>query len=113
MLASGERAGLLTNGDMLRLLLSDPSRADSHITIAIAGWRELMAPPDSYRLLLALVGAPTLQLLPTVLGAARLHQAKLTSHLRRQARDAITGFIDAVLELYARSHQPRSDPAVA
>ena len=98
LLASGERAGLVTNGDMLRLLLSDPSRADSHITIAIAGWRELTAPPDSYRLLLALIGAPTLHLLPTVLGAGRLHQAKLTSHLRRQARDAITGFINAVLE---------------
>ena len=98
LLASGELAGLVTNAAMLRLLFSDSSRADSHITIAISGWRELMAPPDSYRLLLALVGARGLPCLPSVLQAARLHQAKVTTHLRRQARDAIIGFINAVLD---------------
>jgi hypothetical protein len=97
LLASRERAGLVTNGNMLRLLLSDPLRANSHITIAISGWCELRAPPDSYRLLVALMGARGQQFLPSVLQAARLHQAKVTTHLRRQARDAIVGFINAVL----------------
>ncbi len=98
LLASGERAGLVTNGDMLRLLLSDPLRADSHITIAISGWRDAIAPPDSYCLLVALMGARGLPFLPSVLHAARLHQTKVTTHLRRQARDAIVGFINAVLD---------------
>ena len=33
-----------------------------------------------------------------MLQAARLHQAKVTTHLRRQASDAIIGFINAVLD---------------
>ncbi len=98
LLASGEPAGLLTNGGTLRLLLSDPSRADSHLSIPIAGWDEQALPPDSYRLLLALAGAAGLPRLPLVLEAARLHQAKVTIGLRRQAREAITGFINAVLD---------------
>ena len=32
-------AGLLTNGEMLRLLLCDPSRADSHLSVGIDAWR--------------------------------------------------------------------------
>ena len=35
LLATSERAGLLTNGEMLRLLLCDSSRADSHLTIEL------------------------------------------------------------------------------
>jgi len=98
LLASDERAGLLTNGGTLRLLLSDPSRADSHLSIPITGWGEQALPPDSYRLLLALAGAAGLPRLPLVLEAARLHQAKVTIGLRRQAREAITGFINALLD---------------
>jgi hypothetical protein len=98
LLASGERAGLLTNGDMLRLLLCDPSRADSFLSIPLASWRDRPLPPDSYRVLLALAGANGLPRLPTVLEAARLHQTKVTTALRRQARDAIVGFINAILD---------------
>jgi len=101
LLASGERAGLLTNGEVLRLLLCNPVRADSHVTIAIGGtngWRSHALPPDSYRALVALVGAPGLARLTDVLQAARLHQAGVTTELRRQAREAILGFINAVLE---------------
>lgn len=101
LLASGEPAGLLTNGETLRLLISDPSRADSHLSMPISGWREQILPPDCYRLLLGLAGAHGMAFLPLVLQAARLHQAKVTTHLRRQARDAVTGFINAVLDRMA------------
>lgn len=109
LVASGERAGIVTNGDMLRLVLSDPSRADSHISIPISFWWEQALPPDSYRLLLALAGAPALPRLPLVLEAARLHQAGVTVHLRRQARDAVTGFVNAVLD--RQPHRRGLDPA--
>ena len=96
LLARGEPAGLVTNGDMLRLLLCDPLRADSHLSVAVDGWRERPLPPDSFRVLLALAGARGLPRLPVVLEAARLHQAKVTTDLRRQARAAITGFVNAL-----------------
>jgi len=96
LLSRGERAGLLTNGDMLRLLLCDPARADSHLSVPVSDWRQKPLPPDSFRVLLALAGAMGLPRLPDVLEAARLHQAKVTTELRRQARDAITGFINAL-----------------
>jgi hypothetical protein len=96
LLASGERAGLLTNGDTVRLLLCDPSRADSHLTVGITHWRQAPRTPDSFRLLQALVSADTLPNLPAVLEAARLHQARVTTELRRQAREAIVGFINAL-----------------
>ncbi|HYZ23994.1 MAG TPA: hypothetical protein VE690_17740 [Rhodopila sp.] len=96
LLAAGERAGLLTNGALLRLLLCDPVRADSVVSIDTAAWRSRTEPPDSFRLLRALAGADTLPSLPSVLDAARLHQARVTKDLRRQARDAITGFINAL-----------------
>ena len=57
LLASGERLGLLTDGEELRLLLCDPAYPDSHIAIPLAGsdgWRAQDFAPDSYRLLLAL-----------------------------------------------------------
>jgi hypothetical protein len=96
LLALGERVGLLTNGDMIRLLLCDPSCADSHLSIPISGWRQQPVPPDSFRILIALAGARGLSGLPAVLQAARLYQAKVTTDLRRQAREAITGFINAL-----------------
>ena len=96
LLSRGERAGLVTNGDVLRLLLCDPSRADSHLSVPVSGWRERPLPPDSFRILVALAGAQGLPRLPGVLEAARLHQVKVTTQLRQQARDAITGFINAL-----------------
>jgi hypothetical protein len=98
LLARAERAGLLTNGDTLRLLLCDPSRADSFLSIPLGSWRDRPLPPDSWRVLLALAGANALSRLPEVLDSARLHQTKVTAALRGQARDAIVGFINAVLD---------------
>ncbi|HEY0185694.1 MAG TPA: hypothetical protein VGC09_23065 [Rhodopila sp.] len=96
MLSLGEHAGLITNGDVLRLLLCDPSRADSHLSVSMAGWRQRSLPPDSFRILMMLAGAHGLPRLAVVLEAARLHQAKVTTELRRQAREAIVGFINAL-----------------
>ena len=96
LLTRGERVGLLTNGDVVRLLLCDPSRADSHLTFPLGDWRARPLPPDSFRVLLALAGATGLPRLPDVLEAARLHQVKVTGELRRQARQAISGFINAL-----------------
>ena len=50
LLASGERMGLLTDGEELRILLCDPARPDSHIGIRLdraGGWRAARALPDS------------------------------------------------------------------
>ena len=101
LLAGGERAGLLTNGEALRLLLCDPARPDSHITIPLAGvggWRTQNLAPDLYRLLLALAAPKGLAALADVLDAARLSQTRVTKDLRLQARDAIEGFLQAVLD---------------
>ena len=100
LLASGERAGLLTDGDVLRLLISDPVHPDSHVTIPLSGhdgWCHQDSPPDSFALLLALAGARAQPLLPKILDAARLHQTRQTSELRLQARDGLEGFLRAVL----------------
>jgi len=96
LLSLGERAGLMTNGDVLRLLFCDPSYADSHLSIPVSDWRQQPLPPDSFRVLMALASARGLPRLPGVLEAARLHQAHVTTALRRQAREAITGFINAL-----------------
>jgi hypothetical protein len=109
LLACGERAGLLTNGKTLRLLLCDSSRVDSFLSIPLDSWRDRPLPPDSFRVLLVLAGASTLDRLPEVLEAARLHQTKVTTALRRQAREAIVGFINAVLDGLSDRHG--ADPA--
>lgn len=96
LLTRGERAGLLTNGDTVRLLLCDPARADSHLSIQVDAWKQSRQAPDSFRLLAGLAGAAGLPRLPAVLEAARLHQTKVTTELRRQARDAIEAFISAL-----------------
>jgi hypothetical protein len=101
LLAGGERAGLLTNGDDLRLLLCDPARPDSRITIGLAGaagWRAQNMAPDSYRVLLALAAPQGLAALASVLDAARLSQTRVTKDLRVQARNAIEGFLQGVLD---------------
>ena len=96
LLATGERAGLLTNGGTIRLLIGDLSRSDSHLSIGLSGWRQAKSAPDSFRVLKALAGADGLPRLPSVLDAARLHQTRVTTELRRQAKEAIAGFIDAL-----------------
>ncbi|HEY4042263.1 MAG TPA: DNA methyltransferase [Rhodopila sp.] len=96
LLAAKEWAGLLTDGEIIRLLICDPSRSDSHLSVDISGWRTAAAPPDSFRLLKGLAGADGVSRLPAVLEAARLHQVRVTTELRRQARAAIVGFINAL-----------------
>jgi hypothetical protein len=101
LLASNQRAGLLTDGEELRLLLCDPARADSHVTIPFggaAGWCGRNVPPDSYRLLHALVRPHGLASLREILDAARLSQARVTKELRTQARGAVEGFLQGVLD---------------
>ncbi len=99
--SNGERLGLLTNGQELRLLLCDPVRSDSHIGISLSGgdgWRVQALAPDSFRLVLALASPPGIAALPELLEAARLSQTRVTQELRLQARAAIEGFLQAVID---------------
>ncbi len=97
LLASGERLGVVTDGEELRLLLCDPARPDSHIAIPLAGgagWRGRNLAPDWYCLVLALAAPRGIRALPEVLDAA----SRLTDGLRVQAREAIEGFLQALLD---------------
>ena len=96
LFARAESAGLLTNGDVLRLLICDPTRADGHLSIGVGSWRQSREPPDSFRVIRALAGAEGLPRLPAVLEAARLHQVRVTTELSRQAKQAVVGFITAI-----------------
>jgi hypothetical protein len=107
LLATAERVGLLTNGDFLRLLLCDPARPDSHITVPLAGaagWRAQALAPDSFRLLVGFVTPKGAGRLADVLDAACLYQSRVTKELRVQARNAIEGFLKALLDHPANSH---------
>ncbi|MFL5256127.1 MAG: hypothetical protein ACJ8AI_25180 [Rhodopila sp.] len=96
LLVRNERAGLITNGQTLRLLLSDASRPDSFMAFPVDRWRDPGAVPDEACVLAGLAGAQALAHLPDVLQAAASHQAKVTAELRRQAREAILGFVNAL-----------------
>jgi hypothetical protein len=109
LLGSGERLGLLTNGEELRLLLCDPARPDSHITIPLVGtkgWQAQKPAPDSYRLVLALARPKGIATLPELSEAARMSQSRVTKSLRTQARHAIEGFLQAVLDNPANAGEP-------
>jgi len=116
LLASSERAGLLTDGEELRLLLCDPARPDSHVAIRLdrsGGWRAARGLPDSYRLLLALASPDGVGALPDLAEAARLAQTTVTKKLRLQARRAIEGFLQELLDhpQNAAVRQDWTDPA--
>ena len=101
LLARNERVGLLTDGDELRLLICDPARPDSHIAMRLdraGGWRGARSVPDSFRLLLALACPTGLTKMPELTEAARLAQTKVTAQLRVQARLAVEGFMQEVLD---------------
>jgi hypothetical protein len=99
LLAAGERLGLLTNGVELRLLICDPARLDSQIEISIdPNWKRSRDVPDSYRLLLALASPGGVEKLPEIIDKARLQQARVTKELRVQARHAVEGFLQGVLD---------------
>ena len=99
LLTCGERLGLLTNGVELRLLISDPARPDSQIIIPIDPvWKRNRDVPDSYCFLLALVSPAGVRAIPDLVEKARLQQTRVTTELRRQARQAIELFIREVLD---------------
>ncbi len=101
LLAKGERAALLTDGEELRLLICDPARPDSHIAFRLdrsGGWRAARDVPDSYRLLVALASRDGVAVLPDLTEAARLAQSTVTKKLRLQARRAIEGFLQETLD---------------
>ncbi len=101
LLAKGERVGLLTDGEGLRLLLCDPSRPDSHVLFRLdraGGWRGAFSPPDSFRLLLALAGPSGVARIADITEQARLTQTRVTAKLREQARSAIAEFVQCLLD---------------
>lgn len=109
LLAKGERVGLLTDGEELRLLLCDPARPDSHIAVRLdrsGGWRAARSVPDSFRLLVSLASPGGVAALPDLAEEARLAQSTVTKKLRLQARRAIEGFLQEVLD------HPRNEAAL-
>jgi hypothetical protein len=99
--AAGERVGLLTDGEELRVLLAHPARPDSHIAVRLdrsGGWRAAREIPYSYRLLLALASPAGVRAVPELVEAARLAQATVTAKLRLQARLAVEAFVQEVLD---------------
>ncbi len=99
LLTSGERLGLITNGVELRLLISDPARPDSQVVIPLdPGWKRHREIPDSFLLLLALASPEGIKSLPDIVDKARLQQARVTKELREQAREAVTGFVQEIID---------------
>lgn len=99
LLTAGERLGLLTNGVQLLLLVSDPARTDSTVTIPLdPDWKRSRDMPDSFRMLLALAGPAGAAALPDIIEKARLQQARVTKELRVQARQAVEGFVQEVID---------------
>ena len=101
LLKEGERLGLLSDGTELRLLFCDPARTSGYMSIRLdktGGWRGSRTMPDSFRLLLALASPRGLTLLPELLEQARLTQARVTAKLREQAKRAVMGFVQTVLD---------------
>jgi hypothetical protein len=109
LLTRGEHLGLLTNGTELRLLLCDPARPDSHVSIPLTGtqgWSTRRHVPDSFRLVMALAAPAGVRAIPKLLEAARLRQTRVTKDLRHQARTAVEGFLQSVLD------DPRNAPVL-
>ncbi|MBE7558420.1 N-6 DNA methylase [bacterium] len=99
LLTTNERLGLLTNGIELQLLLSDPARPDSVVSIPLdPDWKRSRHVPDSLRFVLALASPEGVRALPDLVEKARLQQARVTKELRLQARRAVEGFVQCVLD---------------
>ena len=99
LLAKGERIGLLTNGVHLLILISDPARPDSIVSIPIeAGWKRSRDIPDSFKFLLAVASPRGVEAVPDLTEKARLQQTRVTEELRVQARQAIEFFVREVLD---------------
>src|SRR5258706_345376 len=83
----------LTKRVQLLLLLGDPARPDSTVTIPLdPGWKRQRTVPDSLRFVMALARPEGLQALPDLVDTARLQQARVTKELRVQARQAVERF---------------------
>ncbi len=103
LLAQNERVGLLTDGVELRLLICDPAKPESRISIRLDrtnGWRSPRQTqvPDSLRLLLALASPKGISAVSDLTEEARLAQSTVTRKLRTQARRAVEGFIQEVID---------------
>jgi hypothetical protein len=101
LLATGERLGLLTNGVELRLIFSDPARRASFASFSLSQWKQVKhydPIPDAFRLFVAFTRPEGQAILPKVIEEARLKQGQVTKDLRSQARKAIEGFIQGVLD---------------
>ncbi len=101
LLTKGERIALLTDGEELRIVLSDPSGRDSNLTISLdgsSGWRRARDVPDSFRLLRALCQPAGVQAIGELLDEARLAQSGVTRKLREQTRRAVERFIQGLLD---------------
>jgi hypothetical protein len=98
-LACQERVGLITDGQELRILISDPSGMDSELVINIdTDWKRSYYVPDSFRFLISIISPNGIAFLPELLDKAHLKQSTVTKELRIQARQAIEGFIQKVLD---------------
>lgn len=101
LMETQETLGLLTDGEELRLLIRDPSRRESHISILLTrsgGWRGTRTPPESLTLLIALAGPCGVANIAQVLEEARKAQTTVTDELRGQARQAIQGFLQELVD---------------
>lgn len=99
LLAAGERFGVLTNGVHLVLLISDPARPDSTVTIPIeTSWKRGREVPDSFRFFLAMARPEGVSAISELTDRARLQQARVTKELRKQARRAVELFIQEILD---------------
>ncbi len=99
LLACQERVGLITDGQELRILISDPSGTDSEVVINIdTDWKRSYYVPDSFRFLISIVSPNGIAFLPELLDKAHLKQSAVTKELRVQARQAIEGFIQKILD---------------
>lgn len=97
-----ECAGLVTNGEALRLVLCDPGGPDSQAIVPLSGrigWVSRVDVPESYRLIHALASPGGVVAASEIFDAARLHQTAVTKTLRSQARAAIEDFLRSVIEL--------------
>lgn len=98
LLACQERVGFITDGQELRILISDPSGTDSEVVIKIdTDWKRSYDIPDSFRFLISIASPNGVAFLLELLDKARLKQSAVTKELRVQARQAIEGFIQKIL----------------
>ncbi|MGA3000164.1 MAG: N-6 DNA methylase [Acetobacteraceae bacterium] len=99
--ACGECVGVVTNGEVVKLLLCDPAGADSQLVVSLigrVGWVSRTDVPQSYRLLFALASPDGVTAAGEIFDAARMHQTAVTKALRSQARAAIEDFLQCVID---------------